>query len=88
MEANEKPDTYPPAVHEKQRFGDRNGERRNDGDDLEGGNGNGDREDGDGQMDELAGGLGEHAFHHPAFYRRQVSLSAATQMTRHGKEKY
>jgi hypothetical protein len=86
MEPNEKPATYPPATHEKQRLGDRNGERRDDGDDLEEGNGIEDREDGDDQMDELEGGLGEHAFHHPAFYRRQVSLHAGCGRDGHGNE--
>lgn len=71
MEPNEKPATYPPAMHEKQRIGNENEGRRHERSDLEGGDANQD-EDED-QMDELEGGLGEHAFHHPALYKPQVS---------------
>lgn len=70
MEGNEKPVTYPPAMHEKQRQEREKGPRQG-GIDLEGGER---RDDDDAQdMDELEGGLGEHAFHHPALYKPQVS---------------
>lgn len=75
MGMNEKPATYPPLTREKQ--GSRLNDGRNVDRDLEGGeNGetrNEDHEDGD--MDELEGGLGEHAFHHPALYAPQVSTN-------------
>lgn len=43
-----------------------------DANDLESGETRQDAEDDD-AMDELEGGLGEHAFHHPALYKPQVS---------------
>jgi hypothetical protein len=69
---------YPPRRYNEKQV-------RNDGDnaaqremrDVEAGNANEPNGDENGDMilqdaDELEGGLGEHAFHHPALYREQV----------------
>lgn len=73
MGTNEKPATYPPGTQEKQKVGNQNEQDRL-GNDLESGRRQQEGEDDDDeQMDELEGGLGEHAFHHPALYKPQVS---------------
>lgn len=71
MGVNEKPATYPPTTKEKQGRSTDDTQRQYD--DVEAGDGRQNENEGDDQMDELEGGLGEHAFHHPALYAPQVS---------------
>lgn len=70
MGTNEKPTTYPPNQQEKRGQHGEDGQRY-DGD-LEAGGEDHRNEHEDDNMDELEGGLGEHAFHHPALYVPQV----------------